>query len=323
VDQGVVYAEFLIAFLCFFVLFMASVQLAVLASARLVVQHAATLAVRAAVVTIDDDPAFYAGEERKRLDPRGGKQDQGASRALELLTGAPLFAPVGMDTRGSQRLSRVRNAAYLALAAVGPSPGQVARWLPFAARGGSPLTAPSLGAEIGDSPGARLAASFAIYDRVGAAIVFPERPGGAELASDAAGFADDAAVTVRVVYLFPCGVPLARELICRSLIELGGVAESAGRMLGDLGQNSSLARLNALWEAWRSRHGGWSGLNGVGRALARAEWSHLQLALYAHPEEKFAVLEGEASLPNHGAAYRYYSELERERAGDHGEEEGK
>ena len=79
---GVVYAEFLISFMCFFTLFVSAVQLSVVATARLVVQHAAVQAVRAAVVTIDDDPVFYEDGQRKHLETKGsGKGGSTASKA--------------------------------------------------------------------------------------------------------------------------------------------------------------------------------------------------------------------------------------------------
>jgi Flp pilus assembly protein TadG len=56
---GAVYVEFLIAFFPVFFFFLALVQLIFLQTASLVVHHAASKAVRAAVVVLPDDPAYY------------------------------------------------------------------------------------------------------------------------------------------------------------------------------------------------------------------------------------------------------------------------
>jgi len=58
---GAVYVEFLIAFLPLFVMFMCLVQLAFVEVANLVTKNAAVTGVRAAVVVLPDDPAFYEG----------------------------------------------------------------------------------------------------------------------------------------------------------------------------------------------------------------------------------------------------------------------
>ena len=60
---GAVYVEFLIAFLPLFVMFMSLVQLAFVEVANLVTKNAAVTGVRAAVVVIPDDPAFYEGSK--------------------------------------------------------------------------------------------------------------------------------------------------------------------------------------------------------------------------------------------------------------------
>ena len=58
---GAVYVEFLIAFLPVFFFFLSLVQLAFVQTANLIVKHAATKAVRAAVVVLPDDPQYYGG----------------------------------------------------------------------------------------------------------------------------------------------------------------------------------------------------------------------------------------------------------------------
>src|SRR5262249_47189919 len=56
---GAVYVEFLIAFLPIFFFFLSLVQLAFVQTANIIVKHAASKAVRAAVVVLPDDPQYY------------------------------------------------------------------------------------------------------------------------------------------------------------------------------------------------------------------------------------------------------------------------
>lgn len=57
--RGAVMVEFLVAFLPLFIFFECLVQLAGLYTAKLVVQHAASTAARAAVVVLNDNPKYY------------------------------------------------------------------------------------------------------------------------------------------------------------------------------------------------------------------------------------------------------------------------
>ena len=72
-ERGAVYVEFLAAFLPLFIFFESLVQFAGLVTAKLVVQHAAVSAARAAIVVLPDDPDEYDNEpvgsiSGKRLD---------------------------------------------------------------------------------------------------------------------------------------------------------------------------------------------------------------------------------------------------------------
>ena len=60
-ERGGVYVEFLLAFFPMLLMFGALLQLSLLAVGGLLVEHAAVLAVRAAVVVVPDDPRFYDG----------------------------------------------------------------------------------------------------------------------------------------------------------------------------------------------------------------------------------------------------------------------
>lgn len=57
--RGAVYVEFLVAFLPVFFFFLTLVQFTFLQGANLVVKHAASTAVRAAIIVLHDDPAYY------------------------------------------------------------------------------------------------------------------------------------------------------------------------------------------------------------------------------------------------------------------------
>jgi hypothetical protein len=59
--QGAVFVEFLIAFLPVYVFFLCLLQLALLVSVKLVTEHAAASAARAAAVVLGDDPKLYRG----------------------------------------------------------------------------------------------------------------------------------------------------------------------------------------------------------------------------------------------------------------------
>jgi hypothetical protein len=59
--KGAVYVEFLIAFLPLLFFFLGLVQLIFVQTASLIVKHAASKAVRAAVVVLPDDPKYYGG----------------------------------------------------------------------------------------------------------------------------------------------------------------------------------------------------------------------------------------------------------------------
>jgi hypothetical protein len=86
--RGAVYVEFLIAFLPVYTFFLCVIQLGLLFTVRLVTEHAATNAARAAAVVIGDEPKNYDSDVNV-LTP-DGKRDK-AVRAAALLTLTPLI----------------------------------------------------------------------------------------------------------------------------------------------------------------------------------------------------------------------------------------
>jgi hypothetical protein len=193
-EGGAVYVEFLLVFLPVFLLFLAVIQLGFVYAARLVVQHAANRAVRAAVVIIDDDPARYGGEPRGELHLTGSHQPRFSGQAYFHGIGYPGSA----DTLGGPRFLDIRGAAELPLLAVAPSSGA--------------LTGPeSVRAAIGGI-GSRVAAGSA-YNLSAVAVAFPTAPGANTFRTR---FRRDDLVTVRVSYVFHCATPLVSRLMCKS-----------------------------------------------------------------------------------------------------------
>jgi hypothetical protein len=90
-NEGAVFVEFLICFLPVYVFFLCLIQLGVLFAARLLVEHAAVCAARAAAVVIGDDPRRYGGEPLHRIDSERGRRRESV-RSAALLALAPLIA---------------------------------------------------------------------------------------------------------------------------------------------------------------------------------------------------------------------------------------
>lgn len=272
--RGVVYVEFLLAFFPLFLLFLGICQLALLASARLVVQHAAQAAVRSAVVILDEDPEAFGGAARGDLSE--GRAETSAEtvlfglglpvarteQALQAESApsggifsavAQVMAPVG-KRQGGARMAAIRAAAYLPLLALSPRPG--------ALQGPG---AQSLGESLPADFTSRM--QFGLdFLRAASVVTLHDGPERKALAVEPVD--SHAHIAVRVTYLFPCGVPVARVLACRTLKAL----------LSDA-QGSSLAQRLVLAETL-----------GVLDALAEAN-------------SRFVTFEAEATLPNQGARY--------------------
>jgi hypothetical protein len=316
-QRGIVFVEFLIAFTPFFLLFLGTVQLAFLAQAHLIVQHAALRAARTAVITIDDDPYFYAMEARKMLKTRDKpKADPPpAEGALNSVSASGQSSKVeGAEEKGGDRLKRIRTAAYLPLSVISPTRQQVARWIPFAASINPALSDRSLAAATGNEPFWRVITGFGVYSRAASAITFPEEPGSASLLdTDSQAFADASTVTTRVTFLYPCMVPIVRSLICMNAVDMTGLPGPIRATLDGL-ENPSYESLEKVCRQWRYSFPQqfrkfMRGLN----ELRNAEWPVLLLGIVAHLDEKFVIITKEATLPNHGAPYKYYSEIKAEK----------
>jgi hypothetical protein len=87
--RGAVYVEFLIAFMPVFVFFLCLLQLALIFSTKLVVEHAATEGARAAAVVFGDEPGPY-NEATPKVNTTS-KERRRAVRSAVLIALAPLI----------------------------------------------------------------------------------------------------------------------------------------------------------------------------------------------------------------------------------------
>jgi len=205
-ESGSVSLEMLLAALPVLFTFLGVLQLALFQIAQLVVTHAATRAVRAAVVVLNDAPESYASE------PRRGDLTDGAAESR-----GGLFSWVnGIDDKyakllsGEKRVSgarmqQIRDAAYHPLAVLAP---------PLQSYLGKDA---NLEAELGSSPWGRITAGLLGYGPGATSVTVHQN--GAETPSHV--FEPGGSITVRISFLFPCGVPLVSAIACtggRSLV---------------------------------------------------------------------------------------------------------
>jgi hypothetical protein len=102
--RGAVFVEFLIAFLPVYVFFLCLLQLALLVSVKLVTEHAAASAARAAAVVLGDDPKLYRGTKpHELLEPkllRAANPRYKAVKSAAVLALLPLIANGTVQTLG-------------------------------------------------------------------------------------------------------------------------------------------------------------------------------------------------------------------------------
>ena len=279
--RGVVYVEFLIAFFPLLLLFLAICQMALIASARLVVQHAALAAARSAIVILEDTPEDFGGAGKGDLSAKPGKAKATPETALRALgvevpeaspslldeISASVAAVTDADARPQQgaRMQTIRTAAYMPLLALAPRPEAV-----------RPGSDPSLGDSLPAGFESRLLFGLQ-WTRSASVITVHDVPGSDQLAVEP--IEHKAPITIRTTYLFQCAVPVARALICDTLASL-------------LTPPSSFFGTSA---ADRAR-------SALVRRLQLAE-TPSELQRLADPGARFAVLTAEATLPNQGANY--------------------
>ncbi len=205
-ERGVVYVEFLLAFLPLFLIFLALCQIALLIAGKLVVEHAAFTGARSAIVVLDDDPKYYGGTARGVLSESG--------KRLQPQQGA--------------RMQAIREATMRPLRAFAPRASAVLR-------AGAANVAEALATRADDG-----GAFGRVYVDAAAVVTVHGAAGDQELAAEP--IAHDAPVTIRVTYLQLCGVPVVRGMICRSLQSLLAAASK----VGPFGVENALRRRLAL-----------------------------------------------------------------------------
>ncbi len=209
---GAVYVEFLVAFIPFFILVLGMMQLALLYSAHLVVQHAAASAARAAIVVFPDCPARYDGAPENVVNG-GGRGDDPASALASIFGASPPASPFSRGgSSGGARLDAVRFAAGFPLVATSPSLDEIThdsdprRQGIYDAIGGT------------TSPAVRLAFGALAYNSVALAVTFPRSVRETQYLDR---FRDSRAdLTTRVTYLFHCGVPIVSKMACDDALQL-------------------------------------------------------------------------------------------------------
>jgi hypothetical protein len=270
--RGVVYVEFVFAFMPLFLMFLFVCQLALLSLARLVVQHAALCGARAAIVVLEDAPEHYADVPRGNLSdgepelgletvlsqlglaPESIKPPAQAKSWLDGITDAVASLSDGLSHRQrGARMVSIRAAATMPLLLLAPNAGSaqasVAQSLP------------------GDFV-SRLPEALE-YTAAAGVVTVHALSGGDELIAEPVP--RNAPITVRVTYLMPCGMPLVRDLMCHDLVSL---------------------------------------LSPDSRFFARLRHAQGADALRAllPPSGRFVVLEGQSTLPNQGAGYEHPEE---------------
>jgi hypothetical protein len=214
-ERGAVYVEFLLAFFPLFLLFLALCQLALIAAAEAVVRHSAYLAVRSAIVVLEDEPNRHDGVERGILSTLRVRRRQGADAVLAKLTRGDRAAvdwrsyaekiDDAFEPQAGPRMDPIKTAAYLPLLLLAP-----------AARLG-PTVPDTLANALGSPNEAQLAFAL-VYTKAAALVTLHDSEDQPELAVEPIGA--KSSVTARISYPFHCTVPLVRVLMCHSFESL-------------------------------------------------------------------------------------------------------
>ncbi len=284
--RGAVYVELLIVLIPLILFILALIQTALMYVGKEVVQRAANTAARAAVVVLDDDPKYYNGAPRNSLAPAPSRSTDPLS-AFVLSLGLPPAPSFAMGD--SPRLQDIRAAASVPLVAVSPSLSSL-------------LGSKSVSKAIGAGHTEQLGADAALYTRGAVAVTFPTAPGSSTYRTT---FGKNDDVTVRVTYLFHCGVPLIRYLMCESVTSIrSGVSFDAVYDLDTITSDSSstpseIASAIKRVQVRSDRIGRWRG-----NEIDQAESPWL-IDLTALTGSRYFVMSAEATLPNQGASYHY------------------
>jgi hypothetical protein len=306
---GAVYVEFLLAFIPLFFMFLGMLQMGLLYGASLVVQHSSNVAVRAAMVVMDDVPSRYDGEERRQVDADasgfGGVVDTLGSALGSILGGG---GGGSVAWTGGARLASVEFAAGMPLLPLSPSLASLARTPE------NETVRAALGLRGMDTPEARMGWGL-LYNRMALAVTFPEQPGGSSYATEFSAPTDEGdggAVTARVTYLYNCQIPLANRLMCDDLFYIrfgfspGAVAGLAGAFArGEMTYDQFQDALNSMEQRDQRRSRWQPRMNEIGnRVNVLATVAGLS-GLLGGPTPRFVPITAEATMPMQSAGYCY------------------
>lgn len=291
-ERGATYVEFIIAFIPIFILFLGMVQMGLMYAANLVVTHSATTAARAAVVVLPDDPQYYEGEPINQIsitDVSGSASGDAVTTFLSSIGGGAGGAPPAAGSRGSARLNAIRSAASIPLLSVSPSFGQLIR-------------DEAVKQAVGGSAASRALTGAVFYNRTALAVTFPERPGSSRFRST---FERDEDVTVRVTYMFHCGVPLVSRLMCDDYASLR--TSIPNDALDELARATASGDREMITAAVRRLRINERRLDQAepGMEELRAAEAPFVAWLFMLTGSRFKVLRAEATMRNHGAPYSY------------------
>jgi hypothetical protein len=281
-ERGVVYLEFLLAFMPVFLMFLAICQLALMHTAALVVRHAAYVAARSAIVVLEDDPERYDDAPRGRVSAK--KPPPGAALPLllsalglargELLVPDLPTSPTSDGSEGDEdevppqqgaRMVPIRSAAYVRLLTLAPR---------SASEGERDTVLSSISSGLlADLPGA-------LAYTQSAAVVTLHQNGAEHLALEPIPRA--APITARVTYLYTCRVPVVRAVMCPSLASLIPPAPDGARQ-----ESNEETAENVL------------------AARMRLAERPSELERVVGPSARVTALSADVTLPNQGAAYVY------------------
>ncbi len=209
-EEGVVFLEFLVAFIPMWILFLCLVQLAFLSHANLLVRHSSESAARSAAVVLPDSRYEYAGEREKHVTP-GLLVGSDVTEFFQRLGQAVWNAVFdGDDLAGGLRgvLETFRGQAFGTLFGTRSNTISVAAHMPLVPL--APMDFISSDPSIANSLASGTSAlKSGLYNPFSVWVDYP----GAQN-----GVVDGPEVTVRVSYAYRCSIPVARRIICNDRI---------------------------------------------------------------------------------------------------------
>ncbi len=278
-SKGVVYVEFLLVFPPLLLLFLFILQSAIIRASDIGVRHAASSAVRSAIVVLPDDPIAYNGQKKDQLEVGAPCSDGFVSKFNIVMSkmGVKSSAPAqGSKCPGGPRLEAIRFAAVMRMLPFSPNPQSI---LPESMR--SPVAATG---QVGWLAGA------AVYSYGATAVSFPKDNGSKEDKKPLV-WTNSEPVTVRVSYLAHCGIPIARFFMCDSGASLW-IGEDTDMFKRDL--SGTLAARKRL-----------KGSRAEFLGLKKSTGSPNIFKLLLISGERFLVLSADATLPLNSAPYTY------------------